>query len=247
MMKKIIYGINLFMISITMPFSFHVDIDKRRLKSIDVFNGVADAQIILIGESHSDPFYKNWIISNLDRLKNLSITYLAIEIIPASYQSLLDAYFEAPTEEIKKEIWKMLYKNLYLIHEMGESLIVTLDEYDEIEENLAEDMEAGRYDSEIKEMADNYLRLINETVRRGIKIIGIGTTFFEFYHITIQGYENYMAERIKDYSKGGKILILAGAGHISPRIAEEKGMPIYGDLPEILSQAGYTCHTLFPK
>ena len=247
MIKKIFYGINLFMISITLPFSFYVDIDKRRLKSIDVFNGVANTQIILIGESHSDPFYKNWIISHLDRLKNLGITYLAIEIIPASYQSLLDAYFEAQTEEIKNHIWKMLYKNLYLIHKMGESLIVTQDDYDEIEENLAEDMEAGRYDSEIKEMADNYLRLINEAVRRGIKIIGIGTTFFEFYRITIQGYENYMAERIKDYSKDGKILVLVGAGHINPRIAEEKGREIYGYLPEILSQAGYTCHTLLPK
>ncbi|HDL10152.1 MAG TPA: hypothetical protein ENG39_02710, partial [Candidatus Omnitrophica bacterium] len=166
MIKKIFYGINLFMISITLPFSFYVDIDKRRLKSIDVFNGVANTQIILIGESHSDPFYKNWIISHLDRLKNLGITYLAIEIIPASYQSLLDAYFEAQTEEIKNHIWKMLYKNLYLIHKMGKRLIVTQDvivtqdDYDEIDENLAEDMEAGRYDSEIKEMADNYLRLI---------------------------------------------------------------------------------------
>jgi uncharacterized iron-regulated protein len=247
-MKKIFYVVNLLPVLITIKIYSHIDNDKRRIKAPDLFNQAVDAQIIFIGEYHCDPFYKEWIISHLDRFVEIGVNCLAIEIFPASYQSFLDKYYQSPTEENEQAVWKILYENLYLIYRLSEANMpfISIDYLDEIEEQLKMEMENKNYNAKIKVMADSYLNLIREAVKKEIRVVGIGITSFQSYHISGEKYEHHMADEIvKTYSRD-KTLVLVGTGHINPQTAEEKGMPVYGFLPQILSDKyGYNVF-LFP-
>lgn len=215
----------------------------RRIKTFNSFNELTNAQIIFVGEYHSDLSCKEKIISQLNQLKELGVNCLAIELFPAIHQSLLDEYFLNPTQELTDKIWNILYKKIFLTYNTSGCFLIR-DELAEIEEDLKTDMEMGHYDAQIKAMANSYLNLIKAAVKKGIKIIGIGVTLYQ--NIGREEYEKFMARKIITNFSKGKILVLVGKGHLNPpNIPNIGNIWNYGYLPTILDKQGYKT-TIYP-
>ena len=194
----------------------------------EMLMGLEDAQVIYIGENHTDPVHHRIQLQVIQDLTARHETAVGMEMIDHSYQPVLDKWSQGDLSEqdfLEKIHW---YANWRYDFDLYRSIFETVREKHlpliglNLPFHIPPKIAVGGLDNLLPEDAGHLpqtLTLTDSDHRAYVEnIFNIhkikGRENFEFFYAAQCAWEDTMAEAIARHLTQGKLIVLVGNGHI---------------------------------